>query len=435
MPRALISLTWVLLVLLLAPGAAALADEQPSWWQSLDPEWGGHLRVVGKATQVQSDSYYQPVGDQRFYDGQGDFRLKGKFHLGDWGYFEAHYEAAFAGGDQVRKDNGLAQLFPAAYSSYYLQGPISDDTRLMDLSRTISSDKSYYLYHRLDRLLLTWQPEWGTLRLGRQAITWGAGMLFNPMDLFNPFQPTDFIRDYKIGDDMAVLQKPLGDLGNLQVLAVPRRDPATRDVEADQSSAAAKLHLISGQTEFDLMAARHYGDNVVGAGAVGYVGQAAWRADATWTFLHDGGGYLSLVANMDYSWMWGGKNWYGWIEFYFNGLGRDDPTEAIQDPLILERVERGELFALGRVYADAEIKVELHPLFTIYCTGILNLYDTSGVLQPRGVWDVTQNSQLIVGANLYFGGPGTEYGGFTLPGTPWQTPSPDTGYLLYTYYF
>ena len=108
MPRALVYLAWLLLVLLLAPGAAALADEQPSWWQSLDPEWGGHLRVVGKATQVQSDSYYQPEGDQRFYDGQGDFRLKGKFQLGDWGYFEAHYEAAFAGGDQVRKDNGLA---------------------------------------------------------------------------------------------------------------------------------------------------------------------------------------------------------------------------------------------------------------------------------------------------------------------------------------
>ncbi|MFH2127012.1 MAG: hypothetical protein ABIK12_10875 [Pseudomonadota bacterium] len=388
-----------------------------------------------RAYQAQRDSYYQPVGTERFYDGQGDFRLKGKFGLGDWGYFEAHYEAAFAGGDTVRKNNELARLNPALFGGYLRQGPISDDRRLMDLSRTISSDNSYYLAHRLDRLLFAWQPSWGTVRLGRQALTWGSGMLFNPMDLFNPFAPTDFIRDYKIGDDMAVLQAPLGNLGNLQVLAVPRRDPASGDVEADQSSAAAKLHLISGMTEFDLMAARHYGDNVAGLGATGYAGQTAWRADVTWTFLQDGGGYLSLVANMDYSWVLGGKNWYGWIEFYFNGLGRDDPGQALGDPLVAERAARGELFALGRAYVDAEVKVELHPLFNAFCTLILNLHDTSGIVQPRGVWDVTQNSQLTLGMNLNFGAPGSEYGGFRIPGLPWQSASPDSAYLLYTWYF
>jgi hypothetical protein len=435
MPRLVASPIFLLAALLLMMPVAVLAADKPSFWQSLEPEWGGHLRLVGKATQVQTDSIYNPVGTERFYDGQGDFRLKGKFRLGDWGYFEAHYEAGFSGGDQVRKNNTLTGGLQGGFGSYLMPGPITDDRRLMDLSRTISSDKSYYLYHRLDRLLLAWQPNWGTVRLGRQALTWGAGMLFNPMDLFNPFEPTDFIRDYKIGDDMAFMQLPLGDLGNLQALVVPRRAPTTGDVESDQSSGAAKLHLIAGQTEFDFMAARHYGDNVVGIGGIGYLGQTAWRADATWTFLEDGGGYLSLVANMDYSWVWGGKNWYGWIELYFNGLGRDNPTEAIGDPLILERVERGELFALGRIYTDAEIKVELHPLFNAFCTIILNLHDTSGVLQPRGVWDVTQNSQLTMGANLNLGGPGTEYGGFTLPGSPWQSPSPDTAYLLYTFYF
>jgi hypothetical protein len=25
------------------------------------------------------------------------------------------------------------------------------------------------------------------------TLTWGNGMLFNPMDLFNPFAPTDFV--------------------------------------------------------------------------------------------------------------------------------------------------------------------------------------------------------------------------------------------------
>jgi len=435
MPRLISWLACLWAALSFPVAGAALAGEPEPWWQSLETEWGGHVRLQTRAYQAQRQSYYQPVGTERYYDGLGDFRLKGKTRLGDWGYFEAHYEAAFSGGDAVRKNNELAGRYPGLFGGYLRQGPLEDDRRFMDLSRTISSGNSYYLSHRLDRLLLAWQPDWGAVKLGRQALTWGNGLLFNPMDLFNPFAPTDFIRDYKVGDDMAVLQASLGDAGNIQILAVPRRDPATREVEADKSSAAAKLHVFYGITEFDFMLARHYGDNVAGLGGTGELGQAAWRADVTWTDLRDGGGYLSLMANLDYSWVLWDKNWYGWLEFYFNGLGRDDMSQALGDELILDRVARGELFSLGRAYLDAELKVELHPLFNALCTAILNLHDASGVLQPRGVWDVTQSSQVIFGANLSFGAQDTEYGGFPLPGLPWQSASPDTAYILYTWYF
>jgi hypothetical protein len=189
-------------------------------------------------------------------------------------------------------------------------------------------------------------------------------------------------------------------------------------------------------TEFDLMAAQHYGDQVLGAGAVGYLDDAAWRINATWTFT-DGAdsGYLSLVANVDYSWAWWGKNCYGWIEFYFNGLGRSDYKGAFQDRALMEHWARGDMFTLGRAYLDAEFKVELHPLFTAYCTLINNLHDSSGILQPRAVWNVSQNSQVTFGANLYFGGPGSEYGGFTPNGWTLRYVSPPSAYAWFTYFF
>ena len=40
-------------------------------------------------------------------------------------------------------------------------------------------------------------PRWGVVCVGRQAVTWGNGLIFNPMDLFNPFSPVDIERDYK----------------------------------------------------------------------------------------------------------------------------------------------------------------------------------------------------------------------------------------------
>ena len=66
----------------------------------------------------------------------------------------------------------------------------------------MNTNNDQTLYHRLDRLSVTFQPYWGTLQIGRQALTWGNGFLFNPMDLFNPFSPTQIDREYKPGDDM-----------------------------------------------------------------------------------------------------------------------------------------------------------------------------------------------------------------------------------------
>ncbi|MCP4722535.1 MAG: hypothetical protein GY860_24010 [Desulfobacteraceae bacterium] len=51
---------------------------------------------------------------------------------------------------------------------------------------------------------------------------------------------------------------------------------------------------------------------------------------------------------MDYSWIWLTKNFYGYIELYYNGLSDADYWDHFSDPAILERIDRGELFALGR---------------------------------------------------------------------------------------
>ena len=112
-------------------------------------------------------------------------------------------------------------------------------------------------------------------------------MLFNPMDLLNPFSPADIERDYKTGDDMVFAQFATNHRGEFQFLYVPRREPVSEDVEWDQSSLAGKLHFTQGTTEFDIMVAEHYKDEVIGVGSAGYLGNAAWRLDGTWTFLEN----------------------------------------------------------------------------------------------------------------------------------------------------
>ncbi len=371
-----------------------------------------------------------------YYDGSGEFRLKNKVFFGDWGYFETHYEAILSGGDTRRTAKSLAQLYPGQFTSP--AGPPNDDLRVMGLTDVLDEDDDYILYHRLDRFSLTVQPEWGTIRIGRQVLTWGNGLLFNPMDLFNPFAPTDVERDYKVGDDMVTTQFRVDRIGDFQLLYVPRRDPASHDVAWDESSLAGKWHFAAGTTEFDLMGARHYQDYVVGLGSTGFLGDAAWRMDATWTFLNEESnedGFLSLVANMDYSWGWLGKNMYGLIEFYFNGLGNDDYSEALADPDIIERLERGEIYTIGRAYLAGQVQMELHPLFNAYLGVISNLADPSGIFQPRAIWDIDQDVQMTFGGNIYYGGTGTEYGGFEIPGTNFLNKPSNNAFLWLTYFF
>ncbi len=399
----------------------------------VDHQWGGHLRGRGLVSWPDPDAVI--LDKDAFTDGVAEFRLKSKVYLGDRWDAEAHYEAFLSGGDTRRNATKMAEAFPGLASE---SGPPTDDHRLFDLTKTVDSDDSGILYHRLDRLSLTWLPDWGAVTLGRQALTWGNGLIFNPMDLFNPFRPTDFNRDYKTGDDMALVRVRAATLGEFQFLGVPRRDPESRNLEWDHSSLAGKLHFTKGATEFDLMLARHYEDGVFGAGAMGYLFNAAWRADATWTFLDsasDRAGFLSVVANLDYSWVWKGKNFYGLIEGYYNGLGDDDYADALADPAVSARLSRGEMFTLGRTYLAGQVQMEAHPLVNLCLLLIANPVDPSGVIQPRAVWDISQSLRCIAGASLYFGGPGTEFGGFSLPRADLKIAPAPQAFLWLTWFF
>jgi len=423
------------------PVADSRYDTAPSepWYKNVEAGWGGQIKVQGFASWVEDESIFQPVDTETYYDGNVQGRLKSKLFFGKRGSFETHYEVVLAGGDTRSHKKTLEGIPPDLLdASLLMSRPLEDDRRLMDLTKPIDENDDYVLYHRLDRLSLTWLPEWGVVRIGRQAVTWGNGLLFNPMDLFNPFSPADIERDYKTGDDIVSAQFCVDKIGDFQFLYVPRRNPSSGDVAWDQNSLAGKLHLASGTTEFDVVAAKHYRDAVVGLGSTGYLGDAAWRLDATWTFLDedsDSRDYLSLVANMDYSWAWWEKNCYGFLEFFYNGLGDDQYTEALSEPDILERLDRGELFTLGRAYVSGHIRVELHPLFNVYLTVINNLTRFSGILQPRTTWDIAQDLQMTFGGTIFYGGRDTEYGGFKMPGTDLMNKIPDSAFFWLTCFF
>lgn len=432
-----IVLSAVALVLTLLPLKTMAEKDDTSFFST---QWGGHLRAIGTVSWIENESLFATHDSGPYWDGQGELRLKNELFMGKRLRLETHYELVDQTGDTLEARNGLGLSSTTGIMGLLVGEEVNDDRRLMNLTRILDEGDRHVAYHRLDRLNLAYSDSWGTLRLGRQALTWGNGLIFNPMDLFNPFAPTTVLRDYKAGDDMAHLQIPLG-AGEAQFLYLPRRDRQTGDVAEDQTSYASKWHFPVAGMEIDFMAARHFSDHLIGAGATGYLGGAAWRFDSLYTFLDKDDepvGFWQIVANMDYAWGWFGKNIYGLIEYYYNGLGyTDDYHKALADSVLLDRLSRGELFTLGRHYLAGQLQIELHPLLQSHWSVIVNLADSSSIFQPQLMWDVALNWQLIAGATFYSGSDDTEYGGFdTSVGLlSFEVAPSDNVFLWLSYYF
>lgn len=433
------ALLLVLGVLIFSPGKPRAQPPENSESTRIASYWGGRAKITWVRTEHDDDTLPDTVLDSPFYDDRASLRINNETFFSPRLYSMVHLETGVDKGDSIEARTRLESSdVPDSDESFLLDDIEFDDRRLFDLTATVSEGDDYRWLVRLDRLNLTYEPDWGQLRIGRQAVTWGNGYLFNPMDLFNPFAPTEIDRDYKLGDDMAAVLANLPTGAELQVLLVPRRNPETGNVEGDQSSLAAKYHWAIGSTEFDLLGAWHYDNGILGIGGRGYVRDAAWRTDATWTFPSGGNepsGYLSWVGNLDYSWTWGGKNFYGLVEGYFNGLGEDDPGQALLKPELRKRLLRGEIFTLGRWYLAGTLQMEAHPLAHLFLTVIAGLENPSLILQPYLTWDIIQNLQLTLGAIFLAGGAETEFGGFQIPGSDLNQAPPRRVFAWLTYYF
>ena len=396
-------------------------------------ELGGHIKYQYGYDDYRPDDIHAVLGDDPANDHAADLRLKAENRAGPWD-LTAHYELLAVSGDTLAARRRIAAA--GLLGSGAATGLPDDRRRLFDLTDEVTDRDRKAAVQRLDRLSVGYGAGGGTLRFGRQVVSWGNGLVFHPLDFVNPFAPTAIDKDYKTGDDMLYGQMVVGADGEVQAIILPRRDPATRDVEGDQGTYAAKLRARRAGFDLDFIAARHYDENLIGFSLVRSVGGAVWRLDAGQANLGDGGHAASFVTNLDYSWAWGGRNVYGYVEYFRNGVGEAERARyPAPNAALSARIARGELYTLARDYAALGLQIELSPLVNLYANLIRNLNDASAFLQLRGVYDWMQNTQLMAGVGLPAGARGAEFGGIPAPGTGAYSAAGRSIYLRAAHYF
>jgi hypothetical protein len=237
--------------------------------------------------------------------------------------------------------------------------------------------------------------------VGRQAITWGVSYFWPSVDLFAPFAPQQIDRDYKAGVDAVRMIVPLGLYSELEFVGAVLGSSFKRD-----GSAGALLRWNVGSADLGLMGGRFHKDNVIGSFITADVKGTGLRGELTWTqsgdpedvkrnresFVRASAGIdrqltpsLSLVS-----------------EFAWNGFGTAMASEYLSW-LEADRIQRGEVTGLGKVYAGASLTWLLHPLLTLTNSLLVNLNDPSSQWIPSLVWSTGNNSEVVVGSQLAIG--------------------------------
>jgi len=426
-PRKTITCSLLGCALLLSP--VVMAD-------LLKPSVSGHLKYQIQSIHYPSHSIYRDVYGSSSTDHLVDGRVKLAAREGAVD-LQVDYQVQTLHGDRLRShqlynDLAMVQAYP------------EDDRRILDLSKVVSEHSDTVLLHRLDRFNFTYSNENTVVRIGRQVLSWGNGLIFNPVDFFNPFDPVALDTEYKMGDDMLYGQYLLPQGDDLQAVVVGRRD-ARGAISARNSSKVVKYHawvdnwlhhwvkaptLLAG-AEVDFLLGQHYDDEIVAAGLVSNVGGAVWRTDLMWTRTeHDM--VFSAVANISYSSTWAGNNVSLLAEYFYNGFGLESDDYSLDaiyaDEDLPARLRRGELYTIGRHYLGLAATVELTPLWLATPTLLLNLDDQSALLQLGSRYDLAQNWHFIGALNLPLGSKSTEYGGLRIGSGSTNTIATDGGF-------
>lgn len=369
----------------------------------------GRLELQDAAAWSGDDNVETALGARTRNDAAADLRLAWEPSWGAWSA-QVHYEATLLYGDGVPIARKAGGLLPApALNWARLQ------TVLVDQGRTLATQ-------RIDRLAIAWSSPNTVVRLGRQALTLGSGLVFRPMDLFNPFAPNAVDTEYKPGTDMLYVQRLFASGADLQLIVVPRPDrPGAQPTSHASSAALVYRRTIAGhQTTW--MAAADHGDVVAALGVAGAWGGAAWNIEVQPTVLKHGGVRTSAIANISDAATLLGRNATVFAEYFHNGFGvagDADYSLARLPPELLARLERGQLFTTRRNHLAAGLTLEATPLLTLAPTVLVDLDDPSAFLLGQATYSLGDNLTLVGGVQAPIGPHRSEYGGLPLaPSNP-----------------
>ena len=378
-----------------------------------------------------------------FGDTESDFGLDGRFST--LGALQDNYDfEPFFGDDST---DGLSQTLlrliaagrPTRQLSYEVQavqsfnystaesetesplfnvGAIDTRYRAADLTWDWHTDDNSSAIFWLDRANLKSAFSNADLTVGRQPITFGKAYFWNPLDVFLPFDPLQFDRDYKAGVDAVRADITVGRFtGANLVAAAGRKLDAFGEFVDDGSFLAASwygsallAHIFTTHEGWDLalQGGKIYGGYQLGGGLVGEIGPIETRVETAYFWAQDDSEPLpdpqegTLVESYFTAVLGVGHRFDNSLtlefEYFYNGAGDSDDLNAS-----FLRFITGNILQMSRNSTGFFISYEFLPILLGQFLWLHSWDDPSSSIQPILNWSTTDNIDLLLGANINIG--------------------------------
>lgn len=316
-------------------------------------------------------------------------------------------------------------LFSELNFNYTYNDLVTYDNGYFDLTFKIADGNSYVFYTNFDRANFKWTLKKFELTAGRQRINWGTNLIWNPNDIFNAYNYLDFNYVERPGSDAILLEFFTGDFSSIQLAAKVGNnlviDQFSTDSlilkKQDYYTAAAMYRFNAWNYDFQFFGGKMEDDVTAGAGWAGSIAGAGFTGEVSWfrdiDQFADTSGVWVISIGINYTF----RNSI-FINFsgIYNSAGATGPANAglgnflgsfsnmFSNSLNVKNLTRSRMNVFG------QISYPVTPLINLDLSSIYNPYDKSIFVGPSVIFSLTDNINLMLVGQLFWGDPLTEYG-------------------------
>ena len=288
-------------------------------------------------------------------------------------------------GDLVRATPGFGRVVDNANNDYF------------DLSLVLIDNPSFVLHTMLDRLYLEYIRNDWELRLGRQRVNWGISTVWNPNDIFNAFDFTDFDYEERPGSDALRVKRYTGFASSVELVvkAFDTWDEAAMAGMWKFNKWSYDVQLLAGLVERDL---------AFGLGWAGNLGNAGFKGEMT-CFLamdewfvnyEDAVNSFALTGGVDYTFS---SSLYLNVGYLYNSNGETDVSSS---ELFVFQLSAKNLYP----YRHALFLSGMYPLTPLINANLAVIYSPVEVhplfLNPTFTFSIAQNWDIDLVGQIAF---------------------------------
>lgn len=259
--------------------------------------------------------------------------------------------------------------------------------QLVNLHFTLLNNSIWQITHFIDRLHLMANIDRFNITLGRQRIAWGTGRIWNPTDMFNPINPTNFAKIEKDGVDAVLMKYNFSSLTDLSIVINPAKHRTNFALRFRTNFSEFDVSFMSGKFNKNIVYGIDFAGNLLNAGVRGEMLVSSQ--------------IIKYILGMDYQFS---PKIYSLIEYHFNGAGKSKK----ENYNFYDLITNNSIY-LARSYINFQLLFIVHPLSTISILLNRNLNDESRYFSLNLSYSILENLNLNWITNIFFGKENTEY--------------------------